>query len=534
MTDLPRRDRSLSAHKKSKAHMKNSSLYQRKGINLLLIGLAFLSTRCGIDIESFTFDDELFAAISDSDGLGGQANRPGEQGEVAPDKQNVPDDDSEETSTPDDKKDNDDEIVISTQSAACEAGSLRCGSSENAGESLSQTYVCSGVGSDASWSVSGGACPYVCDQGNCTGICEPGESRCLSDIVLEVCSDLGEWQEQDCKSQACVATSCQGECRPSSTRCSGKNIERCNDVGVWKLYQNCDNQCDDGLCTGECSEGSTQCQASAGEVPVLLTCTSAADWSEASETNCEYVCGATPSSSEAEFACAGECVPSRRECVNNDSSVGSRRCSTEGQWLSVTPCSEGCQAGLCNICQPGARQCTGNTAQMCLANGTWGSGITCEEQICAGGYCGDCAPGQQRCNNNDIEGCVETATGYRWQVEQVCSKETPGPADEPGSCGNFEQQFECVYRACEFAKSRTYFDGDEIQELDCTEQDSRCDAVQGICVGTNKICPGTSEGCIDPETGWRCSALTEGSAGTYQQANCNCESGGQPTECEPW
>jgi hypothetical protein len=171
---------------------------------------------------------------------------------------------------------------------------------------------------------------------------------------------------------------------------------------------------------------------------------------------------------------------------------------------------------------------------MCLANGTWGSGFACDEQICAAGYCGDCAPGQQRCNNNDIEGCVETASGYRWQVEQVCSKETSGPAGEPGSCGSIEQQFACVYRVCEFAKSRTYFDGDEIQELDCTEQNSRCDAVQGICVGNNKFCPGASKGCVSIEVGWRCSALTEGTTGTYQQANCKCEGGGQPTGCMAW
>ena len=63
--------------------MKHSSLHHSKGIKLLLIALAFLSTRCGIDLDSFTFDDELYAALSGSDGLGGQANQSKEQGEAS-------------------------------------------------------------------------------------------------------------------------------------------------------------------------------------------------------------------------------------------------------------------------------------------------------------------------------------------------------------------------------------------------------------------------------------------------------------------
>ena len=71
-------------------------------------------------------------------------------------------------------------------------------------------------------------------------------------------------------------------------------------------------------------------------------------------------------------------------------------------------------------CSPGQFRCTGNVLQTC-EGGTWGTGISCEEQgdVCDEGLgCVLCRPGASRCEGNDVMRCA--TDGESWALADTC------------------------------------------------------------------------------------------------------------------
>jgi len=110
-----------------------------------------------------------------------------------------------------------------------------------------QPEVCSANGQ---WNEAGARCPFVCDDGGCSGVCSPSAGRCLG-LAPQSCDEAGQWEDAGAAcSFLCDAGSCSGSCTPSTVQCgtgpagdagagdaSGPvgSIDTCSASGEWQV-----------------------------------------------------------------------------------------------------------------------------------------------------------------------------------------------------------------------------------------------------------------------------------------------------------
>lgn len=205
-----------------------------------------------------------------------------------------------------------------------------------------------------------GTCPYLCDRGQCVGLCLPGDTKCETSSVW-TCQNNGTWALTQPCPILCVdrrgsdagASTCAGDCLPGSTSCNGAMLRTCDANGAWKVTAQCPFAC---LTSGSTAE------------------------------------------------CAGVCTPTSKRCVGNVPQA----CDANGAWVSGTACPNLCGNGLCTgACSPPTTQCNGDTLQTCVG-GAWMDSRQCPF-VCKSGACGgQCAPNATRCASNLV---IETCGG---------------------------------------------------------------------------------------------------------------------------
>jgi hypothetical protein len=123
-----------------------------------------------------------------------------------------------------------------------------------------QPEVCAANGA---WQEAGAACPYLCDDGGCTGMCVPATTQCVS-LTPETCDSTGHWEAGTACQYLCDAGSCFGACSPGTVQCgsggaSGPvgSIDTCGATGEWDA--------------SPCAQPAPDCTTSAG--PPACACT---------------------------------------------------------------------------------------------------------------------------------------------------------------------------------------------------------------------------------------------------------------------
>ncbi len=235
-------------------------------------------------------------------------------------------------------------------------------------------------------------------------------------------------------------------------------------------------------------------------------------------------------------ACAGEsprcfegecvvCVPDAVQCVNN----APHQCSSTGhEWVEGEACGDetpSCiqETGKCGRCAEGARQCDGDTPQVCDGEGRW----TLQDP-CAGdtpkcltetGSCVACNPNETPGNAcaSDSQPRVCNDQG-EWVLLDECGGDTPSCITQTGQCGCAEGSKRCNGdpELCE-AGSWTPLDA-------CSGDEPVCDVATGDCVcdeGT-KICDEENrpKGCINKR--WEQLAACAGDTPVCDASNGNC------------
>ncbi|HOX44417.1 MAG TPA: hypothetical protein PK668_12510 [Myxococcota bacterium] len=254
-------------------------------------------------------------------------------------------------------------------------------------------------------------------------------------------------------------------------------------------------------CTCGCSEDLTACE---------LDCTCEPDCTgrECGDDGCGGSCGActAPEACDADGLCA--CAPAcEGRCCGGDGCGGT--------------CPDGCAAGLvcdagsCDcvadaVCTAGVLRCTGELAEICLAD-AWQTVADCaaEGQVCEGGACAACRTGQTRCAAEVIEVCSLGA----WEPVLDCA--ASGKLCRDGACLEcLEGALRCAGQAVEIcadggwqavadcaAEGQACVDG--ACEVVCTPTcagracgDDGCGGSCGTCAGAGEVCAQVSGQCV--------------------------------------
>ena len=282
-------------------------------------------------------------------------------------------------------------------------------------------------------------CEHACENGACTGTCQPGSRSCSGDTP-RVCRTNGTWQEEAPCAYVCTGQgACTGECKPGEKQCDGKTPQACNGSGTWESQSPCPNVCSGGECVTACVDGQKQCS---NLVP--QTCEAGA-WKDGGA--CAYVCQGG--------ACKGVCAPGSRQCSGSTPQT----CDAQGQWQSGSACQYVCSAGMCTgECVPGSRDCAGSVPRTCSAQGQWQSGSACPHG-CEAGACKvdpcagvTCTPPAPSCvNSSTLRTCssvCENGTCQPTCTDTTCAHGcSGGTCTQPcgGSCGPLEQCYQNSY-----------------------------------------------------------------------------------------
>ena len=499
------------------------------------LGVAALSLlgACSVDRNGITIDDDLYAMLTGEDGDGGRSS--------GGDTSTGADSGSGATGSGGDGSGADSGAGADTGSGAsmgmggegsaelCEAGMITCGSAVPDASDDHARYVCAGTGDDAAWMDLGASCPFVCADGNCTGECTPGESRCTGDVTIEVCSSAGLWEESDCGAQACVAGSgdggvdaCSGVCRPSTTQCSDDdNVERCDENGTWSLQTDCGGgTCDQAQCTGACTDGALQCGTNGSGDSILIACVGSAWQTEELATVCQFACG---EDTGGDLACVGVCDPGSKQCDTN--STGVETCSQDAEWGTASDCTFGCNSGACRTCTPGSTECDGTGTRECDPNGEWGSTSACQFG-CLDGDCFECTPGTSRCLNESTREVCNN--GGEWVTascnNKACSENSGSSTSScVGVCSPFD----------------TRCSGSDVQECSTSgtwvTSQSCGSCTNGACSGD--CSPGDTQCAADGVTKQTCffdmSSMTSDWSNAQTESCTNACINGDCTACQP-
>lgn len=313
-----------------------------------------------------------------------------------------------------------------------ESGQLRCD-----GRTEGQVQACTGT----EWIDIGDSCPYVCEDGACTGVCMPGTSECLSSVEVRTCNTSGKWSNTSCTDSACVPQGadtavCGGSCQPGARGCGGSGDlqpQVCDSEGNWVDNGSaCGGACTDGVCTGTCMEGDKQCAADGSP----LVCDATSNW-PASGTPCPFYCVGGECST-------GDCFQDELRCDPDNPGKGMQRCNAQGEWDTVSDCPFACdgedrEAKCIGVCNPGEKKCSpdGTSVVVCSEDYQWKQDLRCGEMdmrcisyVTSKGVtdhiCGDCQPGGTKCaaSDNAVETCAVVDKEARWVDPKACEDKT--------------------------------------------------------------------------------------------------------------
>gem|GEM_PF-1336611 len=268
-------------------------------------------------------------------------------------------------------------------------------------------------------------CDYGCVSGYCK-TCSPSATRCSDRTHYQTCNSDGTWggsyycgQDNICQGGSCVpdpSTRCQSI---GSVRCSPSNsnmLQKCGANYIWGDFQVCQLGCFYNACR-VCSTGDKSCRDS----ETYYVCNSQGQWGLATSCPDGYVCF------------LGSCqAPSGNQC----SSVGQKRCSpttpsmtqicgSNYVYMDYVECGQGCSNGECMACQPGSTACADSASyKSCNGNGQYSSPIPCAAgQSCSNGQCVKaivCSEGARQCAGNTVQVC----SGGQWTTYTNCPSDS--------------------------------------------------------------------------------------------------------------
>lgn len=235
-----------------------------------------------------------------------------------------------------------------------------------------------------------------CDGAGACVYCTPGEKRCTG-LVPETCDAKSQWSaaaacsgaDPICLAGACVQCTATADCAASTNDCLSATCAS-NKCGYSPQAQGtaCGSGSGTGTCNGSgqcnvCQPGSKTCN---GNVP--LVCGSNGQYS--AQTACG---GGTPECDPASGSCVqctslAQCPTSSNPCLSPLCTTGS--CGFAPKAAGTTCPGGTCSAtGVCQICTPGTKTCSGNSVLTCNAQGQYDAPVPCSggTPVCAGGVC---------------------------------------------------------------------------------------------------------------------------------------------------
>lgn len=315
-------------------------------------------------------------------------------------------------------------------------------------------------------------CPFLCDQGACTGVCLPGTNQC-NGVDVETCDGQGQWQTTSTCPFVCSNGACSGVCLPGSMKCDGQTPQTCDGNGQWVDGSACQYVCSQGTCTGSCTPGTIQCNGT-----TVQTCNNQGTWDNTQV--CPYVCQAG--------SCTGVCVPGSTQCSGNTVQT----CGSNGQWQSGSACPFICQAGACTgVCVPGSVKCSGSSTQTCNSNAQWAAPVACPgapnaNPTCSNGTCGwTCQAGFDDCTG--APGCESNLSNPATcgSCNNTCNSSGGTATCSMGTCGI---TCDSQHANCNMSAS----DGCEVT-LGTT---TNCTACGNVCTApANSVAVCTQSGC---------------------------------------
>jgi len=214
-------------------------------------------------------------------------------------------------------------------------------------------------------------CPYLCNDGVCSGSCMPGAKQC-SAFGAQTCTAQGAWVTD------------QSSCTPNARKCNGTVALECNTCGQWVTAEICANVCSAGSCTGTCVPESLQCSGLNAQ-----SCDDSGNWQ--TTVTCPYVCS--------NGGCLGVCTPGATRC----SGANIQTCGPTGQWQTAQACPSkanatvSCSMNQCTFaCNADYQDCNGDAGDGCEVSLQTDSNNcnACGRTCCGGGACsaGTCQP----------------------------------------------------------------------------------------------------------------------------------------------
>lgn len=359
-------------------------------------------------------------------------------------------------------------------------------------------------------------CPYLCDEGACTGECLPGSAQC-DGIGIQTCNTEGQWTSMVTCPYACWEGACVGACVPDTKKCDGLTPQICSPMGQWKDLTDCPVLCTAGECVTGCTPGESLCNGLE-----VQTCNTNHTW-DVTET-CPYVCNGG--------ACTGVCTPGVTRCSGSAVEV----CNNMGQWTLGSTCPAACLGGSCVACSPGSSRCSGNTIETCNAQGSWVTGQTCSVQ-CMNGACLSCTPGERVCDGAGYKQC-DASGAWSLTVPCVGDVNASPTCSGAGVCGwgcnpGFE---DCTGGAgCETNLSDPSTCGSCTNDCDGTNGTPTCTSgTCGIVCDSGWANCGSGAGCETPlGTLTNCMACGDScGAATAPNASMACEAAGCALSCD--
>ena len=216
----------------------------------------------------------------------------------------------------------------------------------------------------------------------------------------QVCNQQAQWVDSTACPFLCTNGQCSGVCNPGSKVCSSLTPQTCDATGAWTNGTNCPFVCTAGSCAG-----------------VVLTGRQAVQWQHPTDLRSRRTMGERRGVRGRLFRCrkCGTCTPGAKGC----SGIQPQTCDANGNWANTgAACPFVCSAGACaGSCVPGAKQCNGATPQTCGTDGLFHDEAKCASLCIGAGICGVCQPGAKQCNGTTPQTCSNSrAMGERRRV----------------------------------------------------------------------------------------------------------------------
>ncbi len=302
-----------------------------------------------------------------------------------------------------------------------------------------------------------------CNSDNDCGICKNGDRQC-DGATPQICTN-GAWKDESaCSAPEHGVAVCSGKGVCSYTCDNGYTDNGkvcCKKVSNGKITVNNSSTCSftcnngyhessSGCVSDDCTDGETQCS---GRVP--QTC-SGGVWTGSAECASDKICSGGSCT-----ACASGKHVYDNTCEDNSVT----NCGTHGNTCTApTNGTATCSSGTCGFTCPssytktntecipndvycatnGAKQCSGQTPQVCT-NNRWTNSTECSStQICSGGNCVACGSNQVASGNTcvckanycDVSGtCVNNDASHCYGASTQCGA-CPAPANGTATCSN--------------------------------------------------------------------------------------------------